>query len=151
MIALILGLFHFTHPIHQQTAGDCSADSLTYERTLFDLSTTEVWGYPTWSTEPTLLLSWNSAGMEGLRDQFFIPDVWMGTIYVVEVDSVGNKSCPSNMVSAGIPTVSVPPSITFPQTTIYYDLQGRKVDKPTKPGIYFARTGTRVRRIVKLF
>jgi len=149
-LAILLGLFHFTHPLPSKPVGDCSpSDTTTSVQDLFDLARTEVWGFPSWSETANLLLTWNSGGMEGLSDSFFLPDYWMGTIYVVEVDSTGNSSCHSNYLSVGIPTTSVPP-VGAPIPTVYYDLQGRRVQKPSQPGIYFARTGTRVRRIVKL-
>jgi hypothetical protein len=71
-----------------------------------------------------------------------------GTVWLVTSDLSGNRDrCPAAIAVNG-GTTDVP--LTHRERLVrFYDLMGRRVERPTKPGIYFRRVeGERTGRVV---
>lgn len=77
-------------------------------------------------------------------------DVWSFDAWAY--DSTGNESFPSDPITIdignGAPITGV--EITFPSAPKdeWYDVQGRRIDRPVASGVYFLRRGGTVRKVV---
>lgn len=106
---------------------------------LSDLESVFVYGQPIRASAPVLLSSGLVIGREGVPYSLALSPDTIETVWVVTSRVGGRRSCPSNAVTIG-PRVSVEHAPPTPPPGVY-DLAGRHVTSPTRPGIYFARYG----------
>lgn len=130
--ALTAGTLYFTLPERNASGpGACDDTGLP----LTDLSIVRLYGQGQGDT--VSLLASHAAGQPGAADSFSVaPDARPWTFWVTTVDMAGNESCLSNPVQlGGGASVDIPPD-----GVRYYDVAGRRVNRPTAPGVYFWRT-----------
>lgn len=153
MLALLVTVW-FTLPSNQDIGHNCTGllitcnevncDTVTVAET--DLATVRLYWWDRWASSPYLFREKSVVGMEGQRDSLELPDGILATVYVTTTDSAGNESCPSNYITiSGVVGVG-----SHPVKPRYYDIAGRRVEKPDKPGIYWEVRGRTHRKIVVL-
>lgn len=113
-----------------------------------DLESVYVWGTPRWSTVPQILDRRLARGREGMPDSEVLNLAGIWSLYVTTKDSLGNESCPSNVITlGGIAGVGSPTPRRRPLPELF-DVAGRRVRAPFIPGIYFRRAGDSLARVV---
>lgn len=93
-----------------------------------------------YQAQPQRILIRERPTLAGL-DTLQVDNATCASYFVTLVDSAGNESCERG-ITVGIPSVGVPPSM--PTQAVLYDIAGRRVQVPTRGGVYF----TKGRRIV---
>jgi hypothetical protein len=107
------------------------------------------WAYLSATTTPdTVVLRIDARGKEGRIQTCTINTDTLMVVYVTAVDSVGNVSCPSRSIVLNLPTTSVPVTPSPTESVTWYDILGRRISAPTKPGVYFKRVGKGKRSVV---
>lgn len=141
---LTTAVLRFHLPTHN-AAGPGSCE--TGEEPLVDLSIVRLYGAG--AGEPVRLLDEHPAGAPGAPDSFAVEtDGRPWTFWVSSADSSGNESCLSDPVQLG-GGLAVEPAPDGPAVR-WYDVTGRRVKRPTAPGVYFWRDGARSGRSVVL-
>jgi len=144
-VALVSGsVLYFTLPTHNAGApGACDEG----DAPLTDLAAVRLYGAGQGDT--VSLLAWHAASVPGAADSFpLTPDARPWTYWITTLDLAGNESCPSNCIQLN-GSADVSPQEPGPNAR-YYDVAGRRVSRPSAPGIYFWRDGPRSGRVVVL-
>ena len=137
---LILFVLWWVNPIAE-------GDACTAAGSLSDLGHVEVWGAVIPGTE-VLLASIMAVGREGLREEVEVPLTGLIEGRVVAFDTTGNAACavPWQVDKA---TLSVP--ALKPGRPQWYDVAGRRIERPVRSGLYFYDPGDgRPRRVIVL-
>lgn len=75
-----------------------------------------------------------------------VPSSGLWKYYVTTVSPEGGRSCPSNVVSGGVDLTGVKESKSL--KTEWFDVAGRRVERPDRPGWYMRRRGNERRAFV---
>jgi len=117
------------------------ADSTTYDCNgggppIHQLETIEIWQVPITGGAARLAATVPAVGREGLTESWTTAEA--GHYYVVARNTAG-PSCASTTIYFGPVTgVALPSSPPEPAPTVrYYDVFGRRVNRPTRSGIYW--------------
>lgn len=137
-------VLHFTLPTRNAAGpGSCEMG----ETPLADLAAVRLYGAERWGQIG--LLQEHRAGQPGAADSFAVA---LGalplSLWVATVDALGHESCWSDPVQLG-GGVGVEPEPSGPAVR-WYDVAGRRVYRPSLPGIYFWRDGQRRGRVAHL-
>ena len=145
MIALA-AVLSFTHPRFNadvtDSTGPCAPPA--YQLTLDDLAATRLYGARRWG-QWALVRQKGAIDMEGRADTLRVADDGVWSYYLTSVDVAGNESCASNVVTLGT-TVGV--DLGRPEKVEWYDVAGRRIDKPAATGIYWKVKGGHRRLIL---
>lgn len=129
-LAVVAASIIVTLPSFEASPTDCSPVGV-----LRDLMLVRLYGRAP-SGGPVLLAEEVAAGREGARDtlQFDLGGrSW--EVWATAVDSAGNESCPSDLIHVeplGAPAFGS-------DRSQWFDLAGRRVSRPTAPGVYWRR------------
>lgn len=119
---------------------------------LRDLDSVFVYVQRRWEATPRLVQAARVRGMEGMpwvSDPF--SEDMQAVAWFVTSDTAGNRSCGSNPRDLNLVT-GVPdtvPKFTTPRLAErWYDVTGRRVQRPTRSGVYFVQApGRPIRRV----
>lgn len=142
-LALLLATtLNYTIPVWEATGCDslvvvCDSLGACQEiRSPERMGAVEVW----WGVrygEFRLLRVKDVVGREGERDTLEVPSDTLASVYLVAVDLAGNKSCASRTITVN-GRVGVEEGQPKPLPVgLWYDIAGRRIPKPTTPGVYF--------------
>lgn len=131
-IILLVFALRWTNPT--QEAHGCAASG-----PLNDLGWIEVWGSV--SPNPALLLvTLPAVGREGMEEAVTLDLSGTSSGWVTAFDAAGNASC-STPWSVNT-TTDVTSSTVQPRPPAWYDIAGRKIERPVRSGVYFFDSGT---------
>ena len=139
-------MFRYQLPTHYAVGADCRSLS---DSAMTTLSRLEFWGVARHERTPRLLRLIDVKGRRGESDSVWLelPGIW--SVYSLTYSDLGGESCPSPVLVVHA-DVSVPNGKTGPQAEAWFDLQGRKIAKPTTPGVYVHRMVGRAEKVVVL-
>lgn len=138
VLAIILATsLSFYLPTSLATSGDCRADSTA----MTDLDSVFVWYQVRYNPVRHLAYMANVAGMEGQPMVVPIATDSTVTAFVATQRRNGNRSCEA-AITLNAPTSVVPETTERVQ---WYDIAGRRIEKPSHPGVYFRKQTGRVR------
>jgi hypothetical protein len=152
-LVTILAVVHFTLPCNMAAVGDSTFGNPCGEGGLPEhgLAVARLYAAP--NGLPTRVIAEKSIiGLECAPESLdYDPSGPPAARWIVLSDTAGNVSCASNILYPPPDTTTdVPPPVVFHRISIeWYDLLGRRVERPTGSGVYWQVTTTQAGRKVK--
>lgn len=138
-MSLILATVEFSAPYYERDSLNCRLEDLSR---LERIAAARLYSGPD-SGSATLLRQ--HPILPGWADSFVVEP---GTYWVAMVDSAGNESCWGDSVVVP-PVVGVfPPRQTAAARPEYYDLAGRRVPNPRRPGVYWVKKNGKKKLVI---
>lgn len=142
MLDVLLALtLTWTNPSMKADSSSCYGTQVP----LTDLDKVHIEAHERWSSAPAIVLELDETGREGQSRSYdlVIPNTNQWTIMLWCTRKNGVRSCTTvRGINQTLDVTPVQPVVRW------YDVAGRKIDRPTAPGVYFKVVGETSRRII---